>query len=413
MTRQVAISDVAQINPRPPARLKRAPETRVFFVPMSAVSEDGRLQGTEVRTAGQVLSGHTYFERGDILLAKITPCFENGKAALLEQTPCEVGFGSTEFHVLRSGPEVDARYLFFSIWNPLFRAAATERMTGSAGQRRVPTDFLGNYRLPLPGLPAQRRIAAVLEKADAIRRKRQQALELADDLLRVTFLEVVGPGHPDYPRWPVCTIEQLAAKHAGAIRTGPFGSDLRHSEFVESGIAVLGIDNAVRNRFEWAQRRFITEETFHKLQRYRVFPSDVVVTIMGTTGRSAVVPEDIPAAISTKHLATITPDSSLAEPEFLSNAIHRHPAILRQIRGADRGAIMPGLNLTILKGLKVPLPPLRQQTRFSSLVASTRILQSNLAADLHAANDLMAALVQRAFRGGLHLSEPGDVGECR
>src|SRR5262249_9874833 len=157
---------------------------------------------------------------------------------------------------------------------------------------------------------------------------------------KAVFHDLVGPGAMDYARWQEMTVSELAATHRGAIRTGPFGSNLRHSEFVEEGIAVLGIDNAVNHRFEWAQRRFITREKYEELQQYTVFPGDVIITIMGTTGRTAVVPKDIPIAISTKHLATITLNKKLVRPQFVAFSVRENPDVLHQIAMASKGAIM-------------------------------------------------------------------------
>ena len=119
-------------------------------------------------------------------------------------------------------------------------------------------------------LPEQRRIADILDKADAIWRKRKEAIALTEELLRSAFLEMVGPQANGYAGWPEVEFESLAAPGPGAMRTGPFGSDLRHSEFVDAGVAVLGIDNAVRNRFAWDERRYITKEKYERLKRYTV-----------------------------------------------------------------------------------------------------------------------------------------------
>jgi type I restriction enzyme, S subunit len=185
------------------------------------------------------------------------------------------------------------------------------------------------------------------------------------------------------------------------MRTGPFGSDLRHSEFVDKGVAVLGIDNAVNNTFEWAERRYITEEKYKQLRRYRVQPSDVIVTIMGTTGRSAVVPENIPEAITTKHLATITPDRNQILPEVLSFAIHSDPMVIRQIKRANKGAIMSGLNLGIIKSLELRRAPLRFQEKFVSISKRMGVLRSRLSDPQISGEALFASLSQRAFRGEL------------
>ena len=120
---------------------------------MADVSEDGSHPVGEKRSARDVSKGYTYFERDDILVAKITPCMENGKATHLTDLTTECGFGSTEFHVLRAGEMVDSRYLFFMVWNPLFRFTAERNMTGTAGQKRVSTGFIERYEIPLPPSP--------------------------------------------------------------------------------------------------------------------------------------------------------------------------------------------------------------------------------------------------------------------
>jgi type I restriction enzyme S subunit len=252
----------------------------------------------------------------------------------------------------------------------------------------------------VPSPDEQHRVADMLDKADAIRRKRKEAITLTEELQRSAFLEIVGPGAAGYGGWSVRSIENLAASGPNSMRTGPFGSDLLHSEFVEEGIAVLGIDNAVQNRFAWGERRFITSEKYERLRRYTVLPGDVIVTIMGTTGRSAVVPDDIPRAITTKHLATITLDPSQAEPEFVSQALFRHPEVLRQIAAANRGAIMSGLNLGLIKALRIPIPPLDRQRAFAQAAMRIRSLAGRMEAHPHE-EELFSSLVACAFSGQL------------
>lgn len=181
------------------------------------------------------------------------------------------------------------------------------------------------------------------------------------------------------------------------MRTGPFGSALRHNEFVETGIFVLGIDNAVENRFTYNRMRYITEEKYEQLKRYTVRPGDVIITIMGTVGRSAVIPDNIPKAINTKHLACLTINRSKAQPMFVCCAFQMHPEIRQQLTGQAKGAIMDGLNLTIIKKLSFKLPPLEIQNEFVKFFGATEKTKTIIEESLMKLETIKKALMQEYF----------------
>ena len=151
----VELGVVAQINPR---LAQGTDETQdVPFLVMASVSEDGVILDQETRILSEKKKGFTYLERNDVLLAKITPCFENGKAVLLHSLNHQVGFGSTEFHVLRPlKDKLDAKYLFYMVWSDRFRFFGEKAMKGAAGQKRISSDFLKEFKIPLPPLSEQK-----------------------------------------------------------------------------------------------------------------------------------------------------------------------------------------------------------------------------------------------------------------
>jgi len=304
------------------------------------------------------------------------------------------GICSTDILPIAPGNEVDKRYLLHFLRLPETVRWASSRATGVNLPRLSPRE-LSALEIPLPPIDEQRRIAAILDKADALRRKRKRALELLDTLTQSIFVETFASVSSSV--WPLYSIESLATN----IRTGPFGSQLLHSEFVDEGIAVLGIDNAVANRFRWDERRYITPSKYEELRRYTVLPGDVLITIMGTCGRCAIVPDDIPPAINTKHLCCITLDRDKCLPEVLQAALLRHPSILKQLGVQAKGAVMPGLNMGIIKSLTFPLPPLELQEAY---VRTTReLLQQIDRAEgaLKQSDTLFASLQHRAFSGQL------------
>lgn len=300
--------------------------------------------------------------------------------------------------ILRPSRDVIPDYLGHVLRFPKVLEEAMKRKTGSAIRRIVLSD-LKQVRISLPSSDEQRRIAAILDKADALRTQRREALVQLDRLAQAIFVEMFGD--PVKHGWPVETIADVAAPIDGAMRTGPFGSQLLHSEFSDEGVAVLGIDNAVTNEFRWGERRFITEAKYRELRRYTVKPGDVLITIMGTCGRCAVVPDDIPLAINTKHLCCITLNPEKCLPEFLHSYFMWHPMARQYLAQTSKGAIMDGLNMGIIKAMPLALPPVQLQGTFKARLAEVKALKSAQRNALDEAEALFASLQHRAFHGEL------------
>lgn len=285
-------------------------------------------------------------------------------------------------------------YLAHFLRSPSFKLW-TKKSLG-ANIKNIRKSELEEFEVPSPPIIEQRRIAAILDKADSIQKKRGEAIKLVEDSIRSAFLQLLG--NTSAVR---VAIEELLPATPNAIRTGPFGSQLLHSEFTDCGIPVLGIDNVVTNRFRWAERRYVSSDKYKELRRYRVFPGDVMVTIMGTTGRVCIAPSDLPESISTKHLCTITPDRQRLLPEFLWASLLCDPLVRAQAAREGKGAIMEGWNMGIVRGLMIILPSIAHQEHFAAFVRKAEGLRIRLLAAEAESSQLFGSLAQRAFSGQL------------
>lgn len=161
------LSDCCTINPKKGEDKRLHKDLMVSFVPMPAVSEKGEIDASETKSYDEVKTGFTYFAEQDVLFAKITPCMENGKGAVAKGLCNGIGFGSTEFHVLRPIEGVSNSYWLYVVTAfKQFRMDAASNMTGSAGQRRVPASFLDAYKISVPPIELQKQFAAFVEQTD-------------------------------------------------------------------------------------------------------------------------------------------------------------------------------------------------------------------------------------------------------
>lgn len=181
-----------ELNPKKGTDKRLVSGLSVSFVPMPAVSESGKIDASQIKVYDEVKTGFTYFAENDVLFAKITPCMENGKGAIAVGLCNNIGFGSTEFHILRPIHDKSNPYWLYSLTSfDTFRKDAADNMTGSAGQRRVPAVFLEKYKVTLPPIELQNQFAAFVEQVDkskvAVQKSLDEAQLLFDSLMQQYF----------------------------------------------------------------------------------------------------------------------------------------------------------------------------------------------------------------------------------
>lgn len=356
--------------------------SKVSFVPMEAIGEKGQLDLSETRPLDEVQSGYSRFFDGDVIIAKITPCFENGKGALIRGTLSGVGFGTTELYVLTPTPDLDGRYLYYVTVDPSFRQLGTARMTGAAGQQRVPEDFVRDFRVRVPPLPQQRAIADYLDREtarlDALILAKERVLRLLDEKRRALITRVVTRGlDPEVPlrnsgipwlgeipaHWEVWKLG-----HSASVGNGSTPSRGNAAYWVEGSIPWL--NSSIVNQYEATKTdQFVTDLALQECHLPLVKSGSVLVAITGqgkTRGQAVVLSFD---ATINQHLAYVSPNHSRLSPWFLRWTLFSAYGYLRSISD-DAGGTKGALTCEDVANVRVPIPPVDEQCAIVAHVAN-------------------------------------------
>lgn len=306
------------------------------------------------------------------------------------------------FVVFSKKEDVNTKFIYYYLYGNIH---LLEKGFKGAGLKHISKKYIENLNIPIFPLDIQNKIVSVLDKASNLRKKRQETIKYLNDFLESIFLELFGLANPDFNNWEEIEISSLAKPEKRSMRTGPFGSSLKHEEFEEEGdVAVLGIDNAVNNVFKWGKKRYISWEKYQKFKQYTIYSRDVIITIMGTIGRSAVIPDDFPTTINTKHLAAITVDETKCNPYYLSYSIHSSPFVKFQLKSKRRGAIMDGLNLGIIKEIRLKAAPITLQNDFEKIYLKNKKIIDKLEKNKLEIDILFNSIIQKAFNGQLNFN---------
>ncbi len=400
--RWVKLGEVCRINPRRP-RLRLSADQPVTFVPMRAVDEKtGTITSAEERPFEQVRSGYTYFQDGDVLFARITPCMENGKSAVARGLLNGFGFGTTEFHVLRPDKDVLAEWVWLFVRRSEFRREAKAAMQGAVGHQRVPAHFLEEHPLPLPPLDEQRRIVArieaLMERIREAKRLREEARADAERLWQAVLADTFPRPGEDLPEgWRWVKLGEVAKTYSGV------GFPKRYQGSREAPFPFLKVAdlNAPVNDPIVCRAENYVDENVLRATKARLAPEGSIVfpKIGGAIYTNKKRLLGVACAFDNNIMAVV-PDGNLVSPWYL----------LYWFTGVDlKHLIQPGpvpsLRQSAVRSLSLPLPPQNEQKR---IVAHLEAVQERIREMTQAQEDtveklqaLERSILDRAFRGEL------------
>jgi type I restriction enzyme S subunit len=447
---QKLLSEVADLNPRVDKSAYRD-DLEVSFVPMAAVEAgSGRMEVSQTRQLVAVKKGYTPFSEGDVLFAKITPCMENGKMAVVPKLTNGLGFGSTEFHVLRPHEGIHPRYVYYFVSSQGFRREAAHRMTGAVGQKRVPQSFLEEASIPIPLFDDQQRIVAEIEKQfsrldEAVAslkrikanlkrykaavlkaavegkltedwRKQHPNVEPASKLLerilaerrakwngKGKYREPVGPESYLVPNLPKAWISTTAEQCTSVITDGEHITPQRS----DSGVLLLSARNILDGRLSLSDVDYVPKFEYDRIaKRLVINPDDVLLSCSGTVGRSTVSPENLVFTL-VRSVAVLKPLAKMGK--YFSIAL-RSPILQEQISAKKTQTAQANIFQGKIKTLVIPLPPLTEQQYIVAEVERRLSiideLETTVLANLTRADRLRQSVLTTAFSGQLSAATP-------
>lgn len=416
--RIVRFGEVATFTKKP-KDLRYSEYSEVPFVPMRLIPIATLFSKKFVRKPSDALGSGTYFETGDILLAKITPSFENGKQCIIEELPTPFGIATTEVIPIREVEGLsDKIYLFYYLLAPDVRALLTGRMKGTTGRLRLGAEALADLEIPLPPLAEQRRIVAKLEvlftqldaAVDSLKKAQAQLHQYRRSILKAAFEGELTKEwrEGDTDTWVRMKLSEFITLESGSRPKGGVRGILE-------GIPSFGGEHLnAEGSFKFEKIKYVPEAYFKSLNKGRIYPDDIIVVKDGaTTGKTSFVDNDFPhkdAAVN-EHLFIVRVDPKVASPKFVFYYLFSSKG-QQQILSDFRGATVGGISRNFPLKVTVPIPSLTEQEQIvSELEGHLSVadkLEATLDAELKRAERLRQSILKQAFSGKLVPQDPND-----
>ena len=337
----VELSDICEINPSKEELNNLSLQTEVSFVPMSNLREKQIFfDPFETRFISEVINGYTYFRDGDVLLAKITPCFENGKSGIAKKLVNSIGFGSTEFIVLRPNTQkIITELIYYFVSDLKFIVNGQKLLTGSAGQKRLPVDFVRTYKIPLPPIEVQREIVAELDRYQSIINGARQVIASYKPQIKID------------PSWEMIRLEEI---------TDFIDYRGKTPEKTKDGVRLITAKNVKMCYISEEPKEYIDESEYSNwMTRGIPKKGDVLITTEAPLGNVAQLDTDNKVAFAQRIIILKTANDQILSA-FLCYALATEQ-LQKAIQNRATGSTVQGIKASELKQIKVPIPSLEIQ----------------------------------------------------
>lgn len=386
---------------------------------MEAIGDDASLRLDQTRPVEAVRNGYSFFHDGDVAFAKVTPCFENGKAAVMSGLAEGVGFGTTELTVARANSRIHNRFLFYVLTEDRFRKLGKSAMTGAGGLKRVPDLFTKDFSFPLPSLAEQRQIVEFLDgetaQIDDLIGKQERLIELLVEKRQAIITHAVTKGlDPTAPTKPSgipwlgdvpshWTIPQLGM-HA---KVGNGSTPNRDTAEYWSGGEIPWLNSSHVNRDEITNAdQFVSEAATAECHLPLVEAESLLIGLTGqgrTRGMTSIL--RFPATIN-QHLAYVTPEKSVWNPEYLLWFLRSSYDRLRELSD-ENGSTKGALTCSAIKKLNIAFPPLSEQNAIAANISEQLSSLDRIVAASRATIELLRerreALISAAVTGTIQV----------
>lgn len=403
------LRDVCQIRPpKSDARARVDSSDLVSFLPMEDLGVENKfLTPKQEKLFSDVAGSYTYFADGDVLLAKITPCFENGKLGIAQGLTNGIGFGSSEYIVFRPSAAVDKEWLYYFLSRESFRREGAKRMSGAVGHKRVSMDFIETHLIPLPPLPEQKRIVAILDEAfegiDRAIANTKKNLANAREVFETSLRSVFDRGGA---AWENLTLQDLLER--GWIEShldGNHGSDYpRKEEFISEGVPYVSANCIVDDHVEMARAKYLAPNRAALLRKGIARDRDVLFAHNATVGPVAILHTEHEKVILGTSLTYYRCNEKFILPEYLSQFM-RSSVFKVQYLQIMRQSTRNQIPITKQREFYHVIPPMVEQKilvdQLGSIFEDGRRLESIYQRKLDALSDLRQAILQKAFAGEL------------